>query len=75
MYPKEYHIQKHEGLEDLGRDGAKKKFGKITAWFTEKKTLTSHPIQGGSFFFLLITTESAAIMFPAAQSIWYKTLP
>lgn len=51
MYPKEYHIQKHEGLEDLGREGAKKKFGKITAWFTEKKTLTSHPIQGGSFFF------------------------
>lgn len=54
MYPKEYHIQKHEGLEDLGREGAKKKFGKITAWFTEKKTLTSHPIQGGSFFFFLL---------------------
>ena len=50
MYPKEYHIQKDDSLEDLRREGAEKEFGKITAWFTEKKALTSHAIQGGDFW-------------------------
>lgn len=61
MYLKEHHVQKDEGLEDLGREGAEE-FGKMTAWFTEKKALTPQARQGGGFF--PFTTKSACYYVP-----------
>ena len=60
--PKEYHTQKDEGLEDLEREGAEKEFGKITAWFTEKKALASCEI-------LFLQQSQPAITLPTTQNI------